>query len=196
MREERVWSLAAIHHVPHRDNDQIVSTCHQSSHTCLVVSFSPLCLSLSTAPPLHLLLLFRIFGQLLCFVSPFTHTPHPTLTPSPTFSRMLFLPSFLLSSLLNFFSLFFLPPPPYPQMEHPWPAGGIAEPFCGTSVPAQHDRWQPASHGPSGQSSEPASGAPGPTACHIQTQPAPAQRYDHNIISHTATLGSSCKIHS
>lgn len=53
MREERVWSLAAIHHVPHQDNDQIVSTCHRSAHICLVVSFSPLCLSLSTAPPLH-----------------------------------------------------------------------------------------------------------------------------------------------
>lgn len=112
MREERVWSLAAIHHVPHRDNDQIVSTCHQSSHTCLVVSFSPPCLSLSTAPPLHLLLLFRIFGQLLCFVSPFTHTPHPTLTPSPTFSRMLFLPSSLPSLTSSLFSSSHLLPTP------------------------------------------------------------------------------------
>lgn len=46
MREERVWSLAAIHHVPHRDNDQIVSTCHQS----LVFPTLPLSIHRSTPP--------------------------------------------------------------------------------------------------------------------------------------------------
>lgn len=70
-------------------------------------------------------------------------------------------------------------------MEHPGPAGGVAEPLCGASVPAQRDRRQPAPHGPSGQSSEPAARAPGPTARHAQTQPAPAQRYDLDTDSQT-----------
>lgn len=70
-------------------------------------------------------------------------------------------------------------------MEHPGPAGGVAEPFRGAGVPAQRDRRQPSPHGPSGPSSEPAARTPGPTARHAQTQSAPAQWYDGNTDSQT-----------
>lgn len=69
-------------------------------------------------------------------------------------------------------------------MEHPRPTGGVVEPLSGAGVPSQRDHWQPLSHGPSGQSSEPAARAPGPTAGHTQAQPAPAQRYDCNTVRH------------
>lgn len=65
-------------------------------------------------------------------------------------------------------------------MEHPWPAGGVAEPLCGARVPAQCDRRQPAPHRPSQPSSESAARTPGSTAQHIQAQPAPTQWYDYN----------------
>lgn len=101
---------------------------------------------------------------------------HPPLSSSPT------LPS--LSTFQHHHTTFF--PTPSLQVEHPRPAGGVAEPLRGAGVPAQRDRRQPSPHGPSGQSTEPAAGAPGPTARHAQTQPAPAQRYDCHTQSHVS----------
>lgn len=74
---------------------------------------------------------------------------------------------------------FFFFPFFYLQMEHFRPAGGAAEPLCGAGVPAQRDCGQPAAHGSPEQSVESAAGAPGPTSCFVQAQPAPAERYKH-----------------
>lgn len=78
-------------------------------------------------------------------------------------------------------------------MEHPRPAGGFAESLFGAGVPAQCGRRQPAPHGSSGPSSEPAAGTPGSTSVYIQAQPATSQWYGYNThISAGFTIDSAC----
>ncbi|KAG7216714.1 hypothetical protein INR49_021097, partial [Caranx melampygus] len=77
-------------------------------------------------------------------------------------------------------------------MEHPGPAGGAAESLPGAGLPAQRNSGQPAPHRSPGTSPEPAAGASGPAARHLQTQPAPAQRSEQCRVS-AAGKGLVCE---